>query len=160
MPTQFNASDMGEEGVMRRLKLDYDGNLRLYSLDDATGSWRATWAALPQQCDVHSVCGRYGVCAYQPLPGAGPTLACSCSEGFVARQVRRACLLGEDAQLRLLGLRLHQLHPRGIHADVPEVCLDDTASATPRSLCGTAGLRTLASRTSSSRSRRVSRSRA
>lgn len=83
--TQFNASDMGEEGVMRRLTLDYDGNLRLYSLDDADGSWRATWAALPRQCDVHGVCGRYGVCAYQPLPAPGLALACSCPEGFVAR---------------------------------------------------------------------------
>ncbi|KAG0527860.1 hypothetical protein BDA96_06G269500, partial [Sorghum bicolor] len=71
---------MGEEGVMRRLKLDYDGNLRLYSLDDATGSWRATWATLPRQCDVHGVCTRYGVCVYQPLLGAGPAL--SCSESF------------------------------------------------------------------------------
>ncbi|XP_062226975.1 putative receptor protein kinase ZmPK1 [Phragmites australis] len=74
---QFNASDMGE-GVMRRLTLDYDGNLRLYSLDATDGSWHATWVALPRQCDVHGVCGRYGVCAYRP------GLACSCPEGFVA----------------------------------------------------------------------------
>ncbi|KAL6651542.1 hypothetical protein ACP70R_010467 [Stipagrostis hirtigluma subsp. patula] len=73
---QFNASDMGA-GVMRRLTLDYDGNLRLYSLDDADGSWRVTWVALPRQCDVHGVCGRYGMCAYRPGP------ACSCPEGFV-----------------------------------------------------------------------------
>ncbi|CAL5070485.1 unnamed protein product [Urochloa decumbens] len=79
--TQFNASDMGAGGVMRRLTLDYDGNLRLYSLDDAAaggGRWRVTWVALPRQCDVHGVCGRYGVCAYLP------ELACSCPEGFVA----------------------------------------------------------------------------
>ena len=64
---------------MRRLTLHYDGNLWLYSLDDADGSWRATCAALPQQCDVH------GVCAYQPLPGLALAMACSCPEGFVAR---------------------------------------------------------------------------
>ncbi|RCV14970.1 hypothetical protein SETIT_3G021200v2 [Setaria italica] len=75
--TRFNSSDVGE-GVMRRLTLDYDGNLRLYSLDDGDGSWRVTWVALPRQCDVHGVCGRYGVCAYLPA------LACSCPEGFVA----------------------------------------------------------------------------
>lgn len=74
---RFNASDMGE-GVMRRLTLDYDGNLRLYSLNAADGSWHVTWVALPRQCDVHGVCGRYGVCTYRP----GPT--CSCPEGFVA----------------------------------------------------------------------------
>ncbi|KAG2582612.1 hypothetical protein PVAP13_6KG188406 [Panicum virgatum] len=75
--TQFNSSDMGE-GVARRLTLDYDGNLRLYSLDGGDGSWHVTWAALPQPCGVHGVCGRYGVCAYLPA------LACSCPEGFVA----------------------------------------------------------------------------
>ncbi|CAO2036819.1 unnamed protein product [Urochloa humidicola] len=78
--TQFNASDMGDGGggVMRRLTLDYDGNLRLYSLDSGDGRWRVTWVALPRQCDVHGICGRYGVCAYLP------ELACSCPEGFVA----------------------------------------------------------------------------
>ena len=75
--TQFNSSDMGE-GVTRRLTLDYDGNLRLYSLDGGDGRWLVTWAALPRACDVHGVCGRYGVCAYLPA------LACSCPEGFVA----------------------------------------------------------------------------
>ncbi|CAL5025015.1 unnamed protein product [Urochloa decumbens] len=76
--TQFNASDMeAGGGVMRRLTLDYDGNLRLYSLDGG-GRWRVTWVALPRQCDVHGVCGRYGVCAYLP------ELACSCPDGFVA----------------------------------------------------------------------------
>jgi len=34
---------------------------------------------------VHGVCGRYGVCAYQPLPAPGLALACSCPEGLVAR---------------------------------------------------------------------------
>ncbi|KAJ1273240.1 hypothetical protein BS78_06G264200 [Paspalum vaginatum] len=73
------------EGVMRRLTLDYDGNLRLYSLDDADGGWRITWTALPRQCDVHGVCGRYGVCAYLPR------LACSCPEGFVASDWSKGC---------------------------------------------------------------------
>uniref|UniRef100_J3M264 Receptor-like serine/threonine-protein kinase n=1 Tax=Oryza brachyantha TaxID=4533 RepID=J3M264_ORYBR len=76
---QFNASDMGDEGVLRRLTLDYDGNLRLYSLGAADGRWRATWAAIPRQCDVHGMCGRYGICTYSP----GPT--CSCPDGYVPR---------------------------------------------------------------------------
>uniref|UniRef100_A0A8I6YHG3 Receptor-like serine/threonine-protein kinase n=1 Tax=Hordeum vulgare subsp. vulgare TaxID=112509 RepID=A0A8I6YHG3_HORVV len=77
---RFAVSDMGTTGhVMRRLTLDYDGNLRAYSLDAAGGgAWRITWAALGRQCSVHGICGRYGVCAYGP---AGP--ACACPEGFV-----------------------------------------------------------------------------
>uniref|UniRef100_M8C8A2 non-specific serine/threonine protein kinase n=1 Tax=Aegilops tauschii TaxID=37682 RepID=M8C8A2_AEGTA len=76
---RFAASDMGAAGhVMRRLTLDYDGNLRVYSLDVAGGGvWRATWAALSRQCSVHGIGGRYGVCAYGR---AGP--ACACPEGF------------------------------------------------------------------------------
>ncbi|GJN29566.1 hypothetical protein PR202_gb17799 [Eleusine coracana subsp. coracana] len=36
---EFQASDLGDE-VMRRLTLDYDGNLRLYSLNTSSGHWR------------------------------------------------------------------------------------------------------------------------
>ncbi|BAS91399.1 Os04g0654800 [Oryza sativa Japonica Group] len=74
---QFNASDMGDGGVMRRLTLDYDGNLRLYSLDAAAGRWHVTWVAVQRQCDVHGLCGRYGICTYSQ----GPT--CSCPDGYV-----------------------------------------------------------------------------
>ncbi|GJN26191.1 hypothetical protein PR202_gb14102 [Eleusine coracana subsp. coracana] len=80
--TLINASDTGVPGIMRRLTLDYDGNLRLYSLydsdsDSSSRSWRVSWVAVPRQCDVHGVCGRYGVCSYRP----GPT--CSCPDGYV-----------------------------------------------------------------------------
>ncbi|PNT62041.1 putative receptor protein kinase ZmPK1 [Brachypodium distachyon] len=78
----FNASDMDSgSGIaaMRRLTLDYDGNLRLYSLVGTI--WRVTWAAVSRPCDVHGICGRYGVCAYDGLSSAGAP-ACSCPEGF------------------------------------------------------------------------------
>uniref|UniRef100_A0A0E0DJC4 Receptor-like serine/threonine-protein kinase n=1 Tax=Oryza meridionalis TaxID=40149 RepID=A0A0E0DJC4_9ORYZ len=74
---QFNASDMGDEGVMRRLTLDYDGNLRLYSLDAAAGRWHVTWVAVGRQCYVHGLCGSNGICSFRP----GPT--CSCPVGYV-----------------------------------------------------------------------------
>ncbi|XP_010262647.1 PREDICTED: putative receptor protein kinase ZmPK1 [Nelumbo nucifera] len=71
----FFASDMGS-GIKRRLTLDYDGNLRLYSLDESTRSWTVTWEALPRPCDVHGLCGRNGVCTYTPKP------KCSCPPGY------------------------------------------------------------------------------
>ncbi|KAF0890692.1 hypothetical protein E2562_004196 [Oryza meyeriana var. granulata] len=74
---QFNASDMGDEGVMRRLTLNYDGNLRLYSLDAADGRWHVTWVAVERVCYVHGLCGSNGICSYRP----GPT--CSCPVGYV-----------------------------------------------------------------------------
>ncbi|KAK1285243.1 putative receptor protein kinase ZmPK1 [Acorus calamus] len=68
---QFNASDTGPV-IKRRLTVDYDGNLRLYSLNESDGSWNITWEALAQLCNVHGACGRNGVCVYDPVP------RCSC----------------------------------------------------------------------------------
>ncbi|KAK1307714.1 putative receptor protein kinase ZmPK1 [Acorus calamus] len=68
---EFNASDAGP-GIKRRLTVDYDGNLRLYSLNDSNGSWKITWEALAQLCYVHGACGRNGICVYDPEP------RCSC----------------------------------------------------------------------------------
>ncbi|PQM35380.1 hypothetical protein Pyn_31930 [Prunus yedoensis var. nudiflora] len=61
----FNASDYGF-GPKRRLTLDYDGMLRLYSLDESTGLWEVSW--LPDAvgvCLVHGSCGEYSLCTYK-----------------------------------------------------------------------------------------------
>ncbi|XP_062178875.1 putative receptor protein kinase ZmPK1 [Phragmites australis] len=71
----FTAADWGP-GIMRRLTLDYDGNLRLYSLNKAGGTWSVTWMAFPQLCKVRGLCGRNGICVYTPVP------ACACAPGF------------------------------------------------------------------------------
>uniref|UniRef100_A0A0D3GD84 Receptor-like serine/threonine-protein kinase n=3 Tax=Oryza TaxID=4527 RepID=A0A0D3GD84_9ORYZ len=72
----FEASDHGQKDVMRRLTLDYDGNLRLYSLNMTTGKWSVTWMAFCQVCEIHGVCGKNSLCIYKPDP------RCSCLEGF------------------------------------------------------------------------------
>ncbi|KAK2972291.1 hypothetical protein RJ640_014349 [Escallonia rubra] len=72
---QFSASDMGF-GIKRRLTLDYDGNLRFHSLNFTTGLWSITWEAFAQQCNVHGLCGRYGICIYTPQA------MCSCPPGY------------------------------------------------------------------------------
>lgn len=72
---QINASDMGL-GPERRLTLDSDGNLRLYTLDSSTASWVVSWQALQEQCRVHGLCGRNGICVYSP------ERKCSCPPGF------------------------------------------------------------------------------
>ncbi|GLJ05006.1 hypothetical protein SUGI_0009280 [Cryptomeria japonica] len=71
----FKASDYGE-GPLRRLTLDIDGNLRLYSLDSQNLTWEITWIALTKQCDVHGLCGFNGLCKYAPEP------KCVCPPGF------------------------------------------------------------------------------
>ncbi|XP_031126961.1 putative receptor protein kinase ZmPK1 [Ipomoea triloba] len=72
----LNASDAGP-GITRRMKLDIDGNLRIYSLDDSTGLWKITWQALQKPCSVHGLCGGNGICNYGPEP------KCSCPPGHV-----------------------------------------------------------------------------
>jgi hypothetical protein len=71
----FTAADWGP-GIIRRLTLDYDGNLRLYSLNTEDRTWSVTWMAFPQLCKVRGLCGENGICVYTPVP------ACACAPGF------------------------------------------------------------------------------
>ncbi|XP_062204207.1 putative receptor protein kinase ZmPK1 [Phragmites australis] len=78
--TSFVSADWGP-GIKRRLTLDYDGNLRLYSLNDSDGRWSVSWMAFSQPCDIHGLCGWNGICVYTPVPG------CSCPPGYVAQDL-------------------------------------------------------------------------
>ncbi|KAL6619963.1 hypothetical protein ACP70R_035102 [Stipagrostis hirtigluma subsp. patula] len=70
------ASDAGPN-IKRRLTLDPDGNLRLYSLNDSDGSWSVSMLAMSQPCNIHGLCGPNGICHYSPKP------TCSCPPGYV-----------------------------------------------------------------------------
>ena len=70
------ASDQGL-GIKRRLTLDPDGNLRLYSMDSSDGRWSVSWTAMSQPCNIHGLCGPNGICRYLPAP------TCSCPSGYV-----------------------------------------------------------------------------
>uniref|UniRef100_A0A0D9YCY4 Receptor-like serine/threonine-protein kinase n=1 Tax=Oryza glumipatula TaxID=40148 RepID=A0A0D9YCY4_9ORYZ len=69
------ASDSGL-GINRRLTIDQDGNLKLYSLNKVEKSWIVTWEAMPQLCDIHGLCGTNSICEYSPDP------RCSCLPGY------------------------------------------------------------------------------
>ncbi|OIV98809.1 hypothetical protein TanjilG_25055 [Lupinus angustifolius] len=59
------SSDYAEgSNVLRVLKLDKDGNLRIYSTSKGSGSSTPGWAAVQDQCDVYAYCGNYGICSY------------------------------------------------------------------------------------------------
>ncbi|KAG1339254.1 putative receptor protein kinase ZmPK1 [Cocos nucifera] len=84
----FSASDMGS-GNLRRLTLDYDGNLRLYSLNESKRTWSVTWEALPQLCRIHGLCGRNGICTYMRS-----NVVCSCPPHYEMsdrRDWRKGC---------------------------------------------------------------------
>ena len=73
----FKASDYGEKHH-RRLTLDPDGNLRLYSFHRKTSAWIVTWQALLQPCSVHGICGPNSFCSYDHALGR----RCDCIKGF------------------------------------------------------------------------------
>ncbi|CAK9144194.1 unnamed protein product [Ilex paraguariensis] len=80
---EFSSADFGL-GYQRRLTLDFDGNLRLYSLNDMTGNWTVTWQAMSDPCRVHGVCGPNGICSY----GSGAGRGCSCVPGYKVKNPR------------------------------------------------------------------------
>jgi hypothetical protein len=72
----FTATNSGP-GIVRRLTLDYDGNLRLYSMDK-NGTWMVSWMAYSRLCYVRGLCGFNGICVYTPTP------TCTCAPGYEA----------------------------------------------------------------------------
>ncbi|KAJ1429945.1 S-locus glycoprotein domain [Sesbania bispinosa] len=58
----------------RFLRLDLDGNLRIYSWIETSQSWRSVWQAVENQCKVFATCGQRGVCVFTDSGSAD----CSC----------------------------------------------------------------------------------
>ncbi|KAF9612988.1 hypothetical protein IFM89_004792 [Coptis chinensis] len=59
------SSDYGEgTDVLRFLRLDSDGNLRIYSSGRGDGTSTERWAAVSDQCKVYGWCGNFGICSY------------------------------------------------------------------------------------------------
>ncbi|CAN6461538.1 unnamed protein product [Victoria cruziana] len=74
----FSASDVGQKNK-RRLTMDHDGVLRLYSLNNTTKNWEVTWLPILERCRVHGLCGANGICFYSPEP------ECICPPGFTMK---------------------------------------------------------------------------
>ncbi|XP_050228903.1 G-type lectin S-receptor-like serine/threonine-protein kinase SD3-1 [Mercurialis annua] len=56
--------DHNDTVLFRLLRLDVDGNLRMYSWVNASQSWRSVWQAVDNQCNVFATCGHHGICVY------------------------------------------------------------------------------------------------
>ncbi|XP_059631081.1 putative receptor protein kinase ZmPK1 [Cornus florida] len=74
---QFSAADLGT-GPKRRLTVDVDGNIRLYSLNEKLRAWVVTWQAKSNPCTIHGICGPNSVCTYHREGGR----RCNCIPGF------------------------------------------------------------------------------
>lgn len=59
------SSDYAEgSDILRFLRLDSDGNLRIYSSSLRSGTQTMRWAAMADQCQVYGYCGNMGICSY------------------------------------------------------------------------------------------------
>lgn len=85
------SSDYAEEGnILRFLKLDNDGNLRIYSYTSGSGNRIERWAAVDDQCQVYGFCGNMGICGYND---SNPICGCP-SDNFELvdkRDSRKGC---------------------------------------------------------------------
>lgn len=74
----FIVSDFGLNRS-RRLSLDNDGNLRIYSFDPSTAHWTVVWQQLYELCQVHGSCGPNAICVSD---GSTSSSYCVCPPGF------------------------------------------------------------------------------
>ncbi|RDX82666.1 putative receptor protein kinase ZmPK1, partial [Mucuna pruriens] len=72
----FSTNDHGMV-MPRRLTLDSDGNVRVYSRK-ALKKWYVSWQVIPDTCTIHGVCGVNSTCNYDPKTGR----RCSCLPGY------------------------------------------------------------------------------
>ncbi|XLS82014.1 hypothetical protein HN51_047845 [Arachis hypogaea] len=80
----FDSSDnysvrTSDYGVMlpRRLTIDHDGNLRVYS-QDLSQKWYVSMQAISNSCSIHGICGANSVCRFDSKKGR----KCSCVPGY------------------------------------------------------------------------------
>ncbi|CAH1418646.1 unnamed protein product [Lactuca virosa] len=73
----FRSSDFGMR-TQRIMKIDIDGNLRVYSFDERRLRWEVQWQALSHPCQIHGACGPNSLCSYSPDFGR----TCACLRGY------------------------------------------------------------------------------
>ncbi|XP_061359949.1 putative receptor protein kinase ZmPK1 [Gastrolobium bilobum] len=73
----LRTSDYGTV-IPRRLTLDHDGNLRLYSWKHGQDKWSISGQAKQQPCKIHGICGPNSICSVDPSAGS----RCRCLPGY------------------------------------------------------------------------------
>ncbi|PON44701.1 S-receptor-like serine/threonine-protein kinase [Parasponia andersonii] len=72
----FMSADYGARN-QRRLRIDYDGNLRLYTRRSSSEKWGVSWQAFTDTCKIHGVCGPNSICSF-----SDSGRQCSCIPGY------------------------------------------------------------------------------
>ncbi|KAG9155962.1 hypothetical protein Leryth_012042 [Lithospermum erythrorhizon] len=74
----FITSDYGDQ-KLRRLTLDEDDDLRIYSYDQQGEKWGVVWTAVVELCKIHGQCGESSICKYD---ARNASTSCLCPPGF------------------------------------------------------------------------------
>ncbi|CAI9287486.1 unnamed protein product [Lactuca saligna] len=74
---RFRSADFGMR-AQRFMKIDTDGNLRVYSFDERRLKWEVQWQAFSNPCQIHGSCGPNSLCSYSPDLGR----RCACLHGY------------------------------------------------------------------------------
>ncbi|TKY63817.1 putative receptor protein kinase ZmPK1 [Spatholobus suberectus] len=64
--------------LQRRLTLDHDGNVRVYSRKNDQENWSISGQFKSKPCFIHGICGPNSICSYEPASGR----KCMCLEGY------------------------------------------------------------------------------
>ncbi|XP_060667711.1 putative receptor protein kinase ZmPK1 [Ziziphus jujuba] len=111
---RFLSTDYGSNMVQRRLRMDDDGNLRLYSRKIDGIGWYVSWQAILDPCMINGICGINGICTNDPSSGR----SCSCfpghkmkdpsdwTEGCV-QKFNLSCEKKDSKFIKLAGVRLN-----------------------------------------------------
>ena len=73
---------------MSMLRLDPDGNLRIYAWNDNSSTWDRIWQFIDDTCKLGSPCGPYSICK----ESANGSVSCACPTGYQAVDNRSASL--------------------------------------------------------------------
>ncbi|KAK7373675.1 hypothetical protein VNO80_07091 [Phaseolus coccineus] len=128
----FTTSDYG--GMkQRRLKLDSDGNLRVYTLHD---EWFVSWQVRADLCNIHGICGGNSACSYDHKLGR----KCSCLPGYRVKNHRDcsygcepvfvlSCNRSESTFLELTGVEIYgydaNFSEPNSYSNCMNLCLED-----------------------------------
>ncbi|KAJ0095479.1 hypothetical protein Patl1_15602 [Pistacia atlantica] len=96
----FISADFGA-ARLRRLTLDDDGNLRIYSFDQSLNKWTPVWQAVQELCKVYGVCGENAICV-NDASGSDST-SCVCPPGFKNSSGQANSSCERKIQLKNLG---------------------------------------------------------
>ncbi|KAK4268025.1 hypothetical protein QN277_024732 [Acacia crassicarpa] len=64
--------------LQRRLTIDSDGNVRVYSRRNWEDKWYVSWQVISAGCNIHGGCGENSFCKYEPYNGR----TCLCLPGY------------------------------------------------------------------------------